>query len=139
MRRELGATLRSILCVGAVVALILAAITFLLLLGGFDVGRALGALWLGSVGSWYALTSATLVRAIPLMLTGCAIAVAFRAGVFNIGAEGQLLAGGAAAAAVALAMPNAGWLALALALITGALAGGGWAAIAAVKPSTKAS
>lgn len=132
MRRELGATLRSILFVGAVAALILAAITFLLLLGGFDVGRALGALWLGSVGSWYALTSATLVRAIPLMLTGCAIAVAFRAGVFNIGAEGQLLAGGAAAAAVALAIPNAGWLALALALITGALAGGGWAAIAAV-------
>jgi simple sugar transport system permease protein len=65
------------------------------------------------------------------MLTGCAIAVAFRAGVFNIGAEGQLLAGGAGAAAVALSLPNAGGLALVLALATGALAGAGWAGIAA--------
>ena len=53
----------------------------------------LAALWRGSLGSWYAFTSATLVRAIPLMLTGVAVAIAFRAGVLNIGAEGQLLAG----------------------------------------------
>ena len=42
------------------------------------------------------------------MFTGCAVAVAFRAGVFNIGAEGQLLAGAAAATAVALALPALG-------------------------------
>ena len=69
---------------------------------------ALHALWGGSVGSWYALTSSTLVRAVPLMLTGTAVAIAFRAGVFNIGAEGQLLVGAASAAAAALAMPGAG-------------------------------
>jgi simple sugar transport system permease protein len=111
---------------------IVAAIALLLLVGGYDVPRSLAALWTGSVGSWYSLTSATLVRAIPLMLTGCAIAVAFRAGVFNIGAEGQLLAGGAGATAVALTLPNAGVLALVLALVVGALAGAGWAGIAAV-------
>jgi len=113
------------------VAAIVVAIASLLFIGGYDVPRALVALWTGSVGSWYSLTSATLVRAVPLMLTGCAIAVAFRAGVFNIGAEGQLLAGGAGAAAVALSLPNAGGLALVLALVTGALAGAGWAGIAA--------
>lgn len=114
------------------IAAIVAAIALLLLIGGYDVPRALAALWTGSVGTWYALTSATLVRAIPLMLTGCAIAVAFRAGVFNIGAEGQLLAGGAGATAVALIVPNGGALALGLALVTGAVAGAGWAGIAAV-------
>ena len=111
---------------------IVGAIALLLFIGGYDVPRALGALWTGSVGSWYSLTSATLVRAVPLMLTGCAIAVAFRAGVFNIGAEGQLLAGGAGAAAVALTLPSAGGVALALALVTGAVAGAGWAGIAAM-------
>jgi general nucleoside transport system permease protein len=132
VRRGPGATTRSLLAAGGVVASILAATALLLLLGGYDVVRALTALWTGSVGSWYAFTSATLVRAIPLMLTGCAIAVAFRAGVFNIGAEGQLLAGAATAAAVALAMPHAGWLTLIVALLAGSLAGAGWAAVAAI-------
>jgi simple sugar transport system permease protein len=116
----------------ASVAAIVGATALLLLIAGYDVPRALDSLWTGSVGSWYALTSATLVRAIPLMLTGCAIAVAFRAGVWNIGAEGQLLAGGAGATAVALSVPGAGAIALVLALATGAAAGAGWAGVAAV-------
>lgn len=114
------------------VAAIIGAIVVLLLLGGYDVPSALIALWTGSVGTWYAFTSATLVRVIPLMLTGCAVAVAFRAGVFNIGAEGQLLAGGAGATAIALAFPRAGTAGLAIALIAGAAAGAGWAGIAAL-------
>jgi simple sugar transport system permease protein len=124
--------MRTVLAANGAVAANVGAIALLLLVGGYDTPPAHGALWSGSVGSWYALTSATLVRAIPLMLTGCAIAVAFRAGVFNIGAEGQLLAGGAGAAAIALAMPNAGAIAVVLALVTGTLAGAGWAGIAAV-------
>jgi simple sugar transport system permease protein len=115
-----------------VVVCILAATVLLLLLGGYAVPTALSALWRGSVGSWYALTSATLVRAIPLMLTGCAVAVAFRAGVFNIGAEGQLLAGAVAATAVALALPLSGLAALVAALIAGVVAGALWAGLAAV-------
>jgi simple sugar transport system permease protein len=111
---------------------IVGATALLLLIAGYDVFRALGALWSGSVGTWYALTSATLVRAIPLMLTGCAIAVAFRAGVWNIGAEGQLLAGGAGATTVALLVPGAGPMAIVLALATGAAAGAGWAGLAAL-------
>jgi simple sugar transport system permease protein len=124
--------LRSFVRAALIVAAIVAVTSLLLLLGGNAVPTALAALWSGSIGSWYALTSATLVRTIPLMLTGCAVAVAFRAGVFNIGAEGQLLAGAAAATAVALALPSFGFVALLAALVAGAVAGAGWAGLAAV-------
>jgi ABC-type uncharacterized transport system permease subunit len=114
-----------------VIATLFAAIVALLLAGGTPPQVALVALWSGSLGSWYALTSATLVRAIPLMIAGCAVAVAFRAGVLNIGAEGQLLVGAAAATAVALVLPGGGVLTTVLALGAGAVAGGIWAGIAA--------
>ena len=89
-------------------------------------------LWAGSMGSWYSITSATLVRSVPLMLTGCAVAVAFRAGVFNVGAEGQLIVGAAAAACVALWLPRAGAIGIIAALAAGGVAGGAWAGVAAV-------
>jgi len=130
MRASRGPAWTVFLALGSLMAIV-GATALLLLIAGYDVPRALGALWTGSVGSWYALTSATLVRAIPLMLTGCAIAVAFRAGVWNIGAEGQLLAGGAGATGVALLVPGAGTIAIVLSLATGAAAGGVWAGIAA--------
>jgi simple sugar transport system permease protein len=124
--------LRSVVVAALVMVAILLTTALLLVLGGYDVRTALAALWTGSVGSWYALTSATLVRSVPLMLSGCAVAIAFRAGVFNIGAEGQLLAGAAAAAAVALALPSLGIIALLLALLLGAVGGAAWAGVAAV-------
>jgi simple sugar transport system permease protein len=123
---------KPVLLLAAGVATLVAVTLVLLLAGGYPAQSALLALWSGSVGSWYSLTSATLVRAIPLMLTGCAVAVAFRAGVFNIGAEGQLLTGAAAATAVALALPHGGLLTLTLSLVAGAVAGGAWAGIAAL-------
>jgi simple sugar transport system permease protein len=69
---------------------------------GYDAGAALGALWQGAFGSWYAITSATLVRSIPLIVIGLGICVAFRAGAFNIGADGQFYAGAIAATWVGL-------------------------------------
>jgi simple sugar transport system permease protein len=124
--------LRPLVRPAALVAAILGTTTLILFIGGYPVGTALAALWSGSLGSWYALTSATLVRAIPLMLTGTAVAIAFRAGVFNVGAEGQLLAGAAAAAAVALSISNGGAFTTIAALAAGALAGAAWAGIAAL-------
>jgi simple sugar transport system permease protein len=53
----------------------------------------------GAAGSLFALTE-TLTRATPLILTGLAAGVAFRARLYNIGAEGQLYAGALAAVAV---------------------------------------
>ncbi len=66
---------------------------------GAPVGRAYVLLLEGAVGSRFAITE-TLTRATPLILTGLAAAVAFRARLFNIGAEGQLYAGALAAVAV---------------------------------------
>src|SRR4051812_34087946 len=109
----------------------LALTTLLLVIAGYSAPEALAALWSGSFGSWYALTSATLVRATPLMLTGCAVALAFRAGVLNIGAEGQLLLGATGAMTATLLLPHAGLLATIVALCAGALAGAAWAGIAA--------
>lgn len=97
------------------------------------MGDALRALLTGAFGSWYAFGSGTLVRATPLILTGLAVAIAFRAGVFNIGAEGQFLMGAVAQATVALtahALPA--FVLLPLTLGAGMLAGAAWAWIAAV-------
>ena len=59
---------------------------------GADLGTAFGALWDGAFGGWRASWK-TLVKATPLILTGVAVAVAFRARIWNIGAEGQLFMG----------------------------------------------
>jgi hypothetical protein len=56
----------------------------------------------GAFGSWYAITSATLVRSVPLIVIGLGIALAFRAGAFNIGAEGRFYAGAIAATWIGL-------------------------------------
>ncbi|HKH92433.1 MAG TPA: ABC transporter permease [Gemmatimonadaceae bacterium] len=127
--------LRELALAGVVIAAILGATALLLLAGGYPVGAGLTALWTGSFGSWYAISSATLVRAVPLVLTGGAVALAFRAGVLNIGAEGQLLVGAAAAASVALAVPlreASSWLTLPMALGAAAAGGAVWAGMAAL-------
>jgi len=71
----------------------------LVLWAGAPVGQTYGLLLKGGFGSVFAL-SETFTRAIPLMLTGLAAAVAFKARLFNIGAEGQLYVGALAAVAV---------------------------------------
>ncbi len=86
----------------------------------------------GAFGSWRNF-SETLVKAIPLMLTGLGISIAFRMQFWNIGAEGQLVWGGVAAAGVALFWADripAGLL-LPASLLAGIIAGGLWAGIPA--------
>ena len=84
--------------IGAIVATLL--ITSLLVAwAGAPVGRAYALLIEGGFGSRFAWTE-TLTRATPLILTGLAAAVAFRARLYNIGGEGQLYAGALAAVAV---------------------------------------
>ncbi len=82
------------------VALTLGLSAALVAWAGAPVGRAYWLLIEGGFGSRLALTE-TLTRATPLILTGLAAAVAFRARLWNIGAEGQLYAGALAAVAVA--------------------------------------
>ena len=83
---------------GAVVFTLLIS-ALLVLWAGAPVGQTYGLLFQGGFGSVFAW-SETLTRAIPLMLTGLAAAVAFKARLFNIGAEGQLYVGALAAVAV---------------------------------------
>ena len=71
----------------------------LVLWAGAPVGQTYALLLQGGFGSVFAW-SETLTRAIPLILTGLAAVVAFKARLFNIGAEGQLYVGALAAVAV---------------------------------------
>lgn len=96
---------------------------------GADPLAALAALGGGAFGDRFALVD-TLVKSCPLALTGLAVAIAFRSGVWNIGAEGQLLAGALAATAAAHAAAERP-LALAAALASAVAAGALWAGLAA--------
>ncbi len=105
----------------ALLSLGLAAIP--LALAGAEVGRAFGLMLWGVFGSVFAFTE-MLTRAAPLILTGLAAAVAFRARLWNIGAEGQLYLGALAAVAVgAGAIDAPAVVMIPLVLAAGALAG----------------
>jgi len=95
----------------------------LIRLSGASALDAFGHILRGALGSRLGLTE-TLTRATPLLLTGLAAAIAFRARIWNIGAEGQLYLGALAVAAAGSwlsDLPPA--LTIALLLGTGALAG----------------
>lgn len=91
----------------------------------------LARIWEGTWGSAYGVGQ-VLFKATPLLLTGLAFHVALRAGLFNIGAEGQLALGSLAAGYVASRLPTGTpWLlGIPLALGTALVVGGAWAAIA---------
>ena len=110
----------------------LAAGALLIWLTGGDPILAYGGLWEGSFGR-AASISETLVWATPYILAGLAVGLAFRGGLFNIGAEGQLSVGALTSAWVGFALHGVPWpLHLLLALAAGALAGAAWGGIAGV-------
>ncbi|NOR90253.1 MAG: ABC transporter permease [Anaerolineales bacterium] len=92
------------------------------------VWAAYKALFGGAFGSIYGV-SETLFAATPLILTGLAVALGFRAGLFNIGVTGQMLIGGMAAIWVGLNITLPGFLHIPLALVAAVLAGAVWAGI----------
>lgn len=102
-------------------------------IGGYDVGVAYGAIARGAFGSWGA-AAATLNKAVPIGLAALGIALAHRAGLWNIGAEGQIYFGAFAATGLGLSLPSdiSAWLAIPAVLIAGIAAGGVWAALAAL-------
>ena len=111
-----------------------AAVTVLglvLLVAGFPVVPALVSMWRGAAGTSDAVVSATLVRAVPLLLLGSGILIALRAGIINLGGDGQFLAGAVAAAAVTLAMRLPGPMSMVIALLVSGAAGGVWTALPA--------
>ncbi|WP_315919325.1 ABC transporter permease [Mesorhizobium sp. SP-1A] len=111
-----------------VVALVLC--SGLIAVAGAGVLDAYGIMFKAAFGDSYAITE-TLVRAAPMIFTGLAVAVAFRAKFWNIGAEGQLLAGAMASCFVG-AFPMPGPLAMLSMAVAGALAGAAVALVPAL-------
>ncbi|MDH3605907.1 MAG: ABC transporter permease [Acidimicrobiia bacterium] len=92
------------------------------------VGRSYKALFDGSLGSANAV-SETLFAATPLILAGLAVAVGFQAGLFNIGGEGQMLAGGMVGLYIGFTLSVPTVLHIPLALIGAVIGGGIWGGI----------
>src|ERR1700674_3863470 len=112
----------------AALALSAALISLILFALGASPLAVFAALWEGAFGNWLAATD-TLVKTTPLVFTGLAVSIAFRGALWNIGAEGQLLAGALAAGALGIALD--GWprpLAVGLVLMAGAVGGALWSA-----------
>lgn len=99
---------------------------------GVPVLDALYAFFIEPVSSLYGLAELG-VKAAPLILIGCALAIGFRANVWNIGAEGQLVAGAIGGSAVALWFYDVDrWFVLPLMMLAGIAGGMLWAAIPAL-------
>lgn len=110
-----------------VLALIVGAI--LIKVSGNSITEAYYYLFYGAFGSTYNIAQ-TLLKTIPLIFAGLAVAVGFQSGLFNIGGEGQLYWGAFATALVAITFTNLPSIILIpLALAVGAVAGALWAAI----------
>jgi simple sugar transport system permease protein len=115
----------------------LAAGAVAILLSGGSPVAAYSALADGALGSTHGWSEVA-VKSCPLIITGLGVALAFRAGIWNIGAEGQLVAGALAAVWLGTQpLPVGATLGLPLALAAGAAGGGLLAAVAAVLKSRR--
>lgn len=118
---------------GLSILMIVLGLLAIYLVSGIRPDVLLKSMIISAFGSIYGL-SETLTKAIPLMLCGLGLSMSFRASVWNIGAEGQLLMGAIGATWVVLyLMPNAPRLILILIMfLVGAICGGIWALIPAI-------
>ena len=100
----------------------------LLILGANPI-QAYAALFQGAFGSWNAVAETT-VKAVPLLLVGLGICIAFRANVINIGGEGQMIMGALLATVIGLTFTTwPGWMVISIAMVVGFLGGAIWGAI----------
>lgn len=103
--------------------------SILVLAIGINPLIAFYAIFYGAFGNFYSIAE-TLVKTTPLLLTSLAIIVSFRCGVWNIGAEGQLILGAIATTAIGLFLSNhSTFILIPLCIIFSFLAGAAWAII----------
>jgi ABC-type uncharacterized transport system permease subunit len=115
----------------AIIAAFLVGAVVILLIGDDPISTY--GLLIGSALSWPDGINYTLFYATPLIFTGLAVAVAFRCGLLNIGAEGQLYIAAFATAAMGIAgaeWPR--WILLPMCCLTAIVVGGMWGAIPGV-------
>ncbi|MCI0345113.1 MAG: ABC transporter permease [Chloroflexi bacterium] len=131
-RQEVG-PLPQILAIVLALGGAFAASAALVAAAGASVPKAAVAAWLGAFGDVNALAE-TLLQATPILFTGLAVTLAFRARLFNIGADGQLIAGAMGAAGVCLlvggGLPSV--LLIPLVLAAALACGGLWGALPGV-------
>ena len=120
--RLLGGPVGTVLLVAVMMSIVMA-------VAGTSPIEGFGALFLGALGGPRQLAE-TLAQTTALLFPALGICLAFRAGLFNIGAEGQMLLGGLAAGAIGAAFVGPGWLAIVLLLGGGFLGGALWGALA---------
>ena len=94
----------------------------IMLIYGYNPIESYAALWKGAFGDIY-FFGETVRQVTPYILTGLAVAFAFRAGLFNIGAEGQVIAGWLAAVWIGTTIDAPAFVHIPLALLAAALAG----------------
>lgn len=117
-------------CISIFLALLVGSVS--LYFSGHDPLVIYHKMFTGAFGSRYGITE-TIVKAIPLTLTGLGVALAFRMQLWNIGGEGQLYMGAFAATWVALTFPGGGaWWVMPAMVLLGMLAGGFWALLPAI-------
>ena len=128
----------------AVPVMILASAFFtnaiIMLLCGYNPLDAYAAAGAGAFGNSRKLGE-TFVKSTPFLMTGLSVVLAFRCGIWNIGAEGQLLMGALATTwfgtKLSVLLPTTPWLAVPLGLAFGALAGGIWGLLPAILKTTR--
>ncbi|HUA09273.1 MAG TPA: ABC transporter permease [Candidatus Acidoferrales bacterium] len=113
---------------GAIVLLVVL-MSLAMIVAGTSPVDGFTALLVGALGGRNEIGE-TLVAATALLFPALGIALAFRAGLFNIGAEGQLLVGGLCAGALGNVLTLPGPLGITLMLLAGFIGGGAWGAIA---------
>lgn len=113
------------------VALALVVAVVLLQLAGAPPLEALNLLWDGSVGSASKISD-TLSAWVPLTLASAGLVITFAAGLWNIGIEGQIVAGAITASWVAREIPGPTPIVVPILLVAGAVGGALWALLAGI-------
>lgn len=129
-RQNAGPGLSLLVLLGSIAAG-LVAVGIVFALSGANPFFALYKIFSGSFGSIYGFGE-TITKAIPLILIGAGLAVAFRAKFWNIGAEGQLVLGAAAAGWIGLNLNLPAPLLITLMFLAGFLAGALWGVVPAL-------
>jgi general nucleoside transport system permease protein len=124
--------LKRVVSGGVTAAGLIAVLVLTLAIFGLPVVQSLRLIVEGAFGDKFAL-SRTLIKATPLILTGLGIVVAWKAGMYNIGGEGQFLVGGVAGIAAAKGLAPLGvppFLGTTLVLMSCVVGGALWAGLA---------